>query len=224
MMIRVFRANAKKENAKHWISTETGSHLLLDGDGNVVGGAGGALKGQKFVKVTRKSKDVEEGNNNDPRMDRYKSIKDRMTKGEFEGPENKEKKETAKRLMKEYEAELGIDAKDTAQKTGPKAPAKEEEEKYSFDKNIDILTKKGIKKETAKKANDLFLEVANLYYIQDALWAFTGGGQKQRAIDAENKFKAKSLELDDFAEKNNINLEDLSVPSKEDIKASRAAR
>lgn len=49
------------QNAKHWISTETGSHLLLDEEGNVVGGAGGKLKDKKFVKVTRKSKDVEGG-------------------------------------------------------------------------------------------------------------------------------------------------------------------
>lgn len=150
------------QNAKHWISTETGSHLLLDGEGNVVGGAGGKLKDKKFVKVTRKSKDVTDKN------------------------------------------------------TGGKKD-------FSY-KNIEKLTKKGINKETAKKAIELFTDVAELYYVQDALWAFTGAGQKNRAIEAEKKFKEKSSELDDFAEKNNINLEDLSVPSKEDIKSYRASR
>ena len=46
-------------NARHWVTMQ-GSHVLVDGDGNVVAGAGGKLKGRQFKLIRSKSKDVEE--------------------------------------------------------------------------------------------------------------------------------------------------------------------
>lgn|GEM_PF-6998136 len=45
-------------NAQHWV-TMSGAHVMLDGDGNVVGGAGGNLKGKQFKVVKSKSKDMQ---------------------------------------------------------------------------------------------------------------------------------------------------------------------
>jgi hypothetical protein len=43
-------------NAQHWV-TMSGSHVMIDGDGNVVGGAGGNLKGKQFKLIRSKSND-----------------------------------------------------------------------------------------------------------------------------------------------------------------------
>lgn len=43
--------------SRHWITTETGSHILINGNGEVVAGAGGKLSGRKFS-VPAGSKDV----------------------------------------------------------------------------------------------------------------------------------------------------------------------
>jgi hypothetical protein len=45
-------------DAQHWITTENGEHLLLNGEGVVIGGAGGKLNGTK-LNPKSKSKDVE---------------------------------------------------------------------------------------------------------------------------------------------------------------------
>ena len=45
--------------SQHWISTEkTGSHILVDENGNVIAGAGGKLKGKTFNNIKTKSKDT----------------------------------------------------------------------------------------------------------------------------------------------------------------------
>lgn len=43
--------------SRHWITTETGSHILINGNGEVIAGAGGKLAGKKFS-VPAGSKDV----------------------------------------------------------------------------------------------------------------------------------------------------------------------
>lgn len=43
--------------SRHWITTEHGSHILINGNGDVVGGAAGSLKDKKF-NVPAGSKDV----------------------------------------------------------------------------------------------------------------------------------------------------------------------
>jgi len=43
-------------NARHWVTMQ-GSHVLVDGEGNVVSGAGGKLKGRQFKLIRSKSKD-----------------------------------------------------------------------------------------------------------------------------------------------------------------------
>lgn len=45
------------KDSEHWISTEAGSHILLNGEGEVIGGASGKLNGQK-LNPQSKSKDV----------------------------------------------------------------------------------------------------------------------------------------------------------------------
>lgn len=44
-------------DAEHWVTVENGEHILIDGEGNVIGGAGGNLAGRKLSNVTSKSPD-----------------------------------------------------------------------------------------------------------------------------------------------------------------------
>lgn len=46
-----------KDASQHWITSQTGTHLLLNGEGEVIGGAGGSLNGKKLSPKS-KSKDV----------------------------------------------------------------------------------------------------------------------------------------------------------------------
>jgi len=44
------------ENSRHWVTMD-GAHVMVDGDGNVVSGAGGNLKGRQFKLIRSKSND-----------------------------------------------------------------------------------------------------------------------------------------------------------------------
>lgn len=44
-------------DSEHWITLENGEHALVDGEGNVIGGAGGNLSGKKFEHISSKSPD-----------------------------------------------------------------------------------------------------------------------------------------------------------------------
>ena len=93
-------------DAAHWITTEEGSHILIDGNGEVIGGAGGKLNGAKFERVQSKSKNIEQGPAENPKTPQsehaekkpkfpefYQSIRDKHDKpywnGKFYGDDKK---------------------------------------------------------------------------------------------------------------------------------------
>jgi hypothetical protein len=50
--------SAETDKGDHWISTETGSHVLLDGEGNIKGGMGGKFSGLNMSDVKKKDGQV----------------------------------------------------------------------------------------------------------------------------------------------------------------------
>lgn len=182
-MIRVFRLNAK-----HWISTESGSHLLIDGEGNVVGGAAGKLKGQKFVKVTRKSKDVEGGEKEDKKAEEPKA----ETKEKAEGLK------TAKEKYADYDNKIKKMAMDNIQK------------------NTNILIKSGIPNEISKEVAERFIEFSNLYNSYRLLYATTPDKNNLGLKMQKDNVIKKNKELSSLQEKYDIDLENLNVPSTEE--------
>ena len=51
--------DAPAMDSQHWVTLENGEHVLINGEGEVVAGAGGNLKGKKLSNVKKKSPDVE---------------------------------------------------------------------------------------------------------------------------------------------------------------------
>ncbi len=70
------KQNKMANDSSHWITTEEGNHILISGEGEVIGGVGGKLNGKKLENVQSKSKDVSNTKNNSSQEDKKISARE----------------------------------------------------------------------------------------------------------------------------------------------------